>query len=324
VIAGLDVDAAISPAVAEDGSRLYFKSSKPLLPGAPAIAAYRVDVSSGTLALVAPLDKNDVVGDGYQTGNALNPDGSVLIFRSSSAALNPLNGLRNGGLSQYYRYDDRDRSLTCVSCPQDGTQPAEPPKSTLLPGSFFPEVGPNGDPLDHDGRVFAFSTPLPLVGSDQNTPASGNPALGTDVYEWRDGRLLLVTDGLTRWPHDEIVPLANGVSASGRDLFFTVSARYTADAPDAYHRLYDARIGGGIAFPPPPRPCPLEVCQGTPKGAPSPPQFGSESYAGPGNLPPTASKPPKCRKGKVRRKGRCVKKPRKARRRATHGRRAHR
>jgi hypothetical protein len=79
------------------------------------------------------------------------------------------------------------------------------------------------------------------------------------------------------------VPGLNGVSPSGRDVFFTAPAQYTQDALDGFRRLYDARIGGGFEFPPPIKPCPLEVCQGTPKGAPEKQSSGTGSFSGPGN-----------------------------------------
>ena len=57
-------------------------------------------------------------------GNAITPDGSVFVFRSADPSLNSLNGPQNGGTPQYYRYDDNDRSLVCVSCPADGSRAA--------------------------------------------------------------------------------------------------------------------------------------------------------------------------------------------------------
>jgi hypothetical protein len=335
VVEGLDADVLVNKGsaegaganigVAEDGSRLYFASPNRLLPGAATPGAYRVDVASGALAYVGPLG-GGAVGDFWRNGNALNPDGSVLIFRSSNAGLNQLNGAQNGGSAQYYRYDDRDRSLTCVSCPPDGGEPAEAASEVLAFPSFTPEDGPNGDPLDDSGDTFVFATPNALVGADQNTPRSGgDPTLGTDVYEWRGGRVLLVSDGLTNWPNREIVPAPNGVSPSGRDVFFTASAAYTPDALDSYNRLYDARIGGGIDFPQLPQPCALEVCQGTPKGAPEEEPSGSRSYSGAGNVRPAAPSPD-CPKGKrkVRRGGkvRCLKpRGKKHRHKAHHNRR---
>jgi hypothetical protein len=301
-----DNDASSGPsqiAVAPDGSRVYFNSPQRLLPGAAPGGLYRVEVTSGDLAYVA---NGAVAGEAALNTEAISSDGSVIIFGSRDPSLNPLGGTAsNGGTFQYYRYDDDDRSLTCVSCPQDGRAPKRDLEQRLLGISASDQTAPGATPLA--GETFAFATSEPLVGADQNTPKTGNnPLAGTDVYEWRDGRLLLVTDGLTQWPAGS-EPKISGVSGGGRDLYFTASAQYTLDAPDSYYRLYDARIGGGIAFPPEEPPCPLEVCQGTPKGAPEEAAPGSSTFVGPGN-PAAGHRPRPCPKGKVRRKGRCVEK----------------
>ena len=174
--------------------------------------------------------------------------------------------------------------------------------------------GANLVPLSDDGETFAFPTPVSLVPADQNTAGPGQkPNVGMDIYEWRAGRLLLVSDGLTKWLADA-PPAFAGITPSGHDIFFTAAIQYTKDALDGYKRLYDARIGGGFEFPPPPKPCPLEVCQGVPKGAPEESAPGTASIVGAGNVPKTGrvvcAKP----KRKVRKNGktRCVKpKPRK-------------
>jgi hypothetical protein len=309
--------------IAEDGSRIYFRSGTPLLPGAPADedgepAIYRIDPQNQALAYVAPGGEVQV-GDFAAPYSTITPDGSTLVFRSKKGNLNALGGRSNGGTSQYYEYDDENRSLTCISCPANGQAPV----GAALTAGFgaFP-LGPDTAPLALDG-TYGFSTPTPLVDPDQNTPKGGNLEHGVDAYEWRDGRQLLVTDGLTRWPK-ETTPAVAGISRSGRDLFFIAPAQYTADALDAYTRLYDARIGGGIDFPPSPTPCALEVCQGTPKGPPAAQPPGTGTYQGPGN---PESTPLPCRRGKVRRHGHCVKKQRKAkrhRRPVAHGRGGHR
>lgn len=311
---GLDADVIGSSsaqiAVADDGSRVYFRSETRLLPGAPLDGqpgAYRVEVASGDLAYIGPFDAP--IG---ATVVSYTPDGSQLVLRSASPALNPLGGATdNGGKSQFYRYDDRDRSLVCVSCPHDGSQPV----AALGGGAAL-----------SDGGIIGFSTATPLVSADQNTVGVGqDPGAGTDIYEWRDGRYLLVTDGLTEWEPGD-VPGVGYISPSGRDLFFLAAAQLTPDALDGYRRLYDARIGGGIEFPKPPPPCPLEVCQGTPKGAPAEQEPGSGNFAGSGNRKPPATKPKarRCAKGqrKVRRNGKaqCVKSSKK--RNAKHNRRA--
>ncbi len=296
-------DGSSKIAVAEDGSRVYFTTQARLLAAAPPSGepgTYRIDVSSGELAYVGPL-ASDIGTTAGQV--AYTRDGSQFFFRSSSAALNPLGGIStNGGKAQFYRYDDRDRSLVCVSCPQDG--------STSATGVEADDLGK----VAAGQGMFAFSTTAPLVNADQNTAtgAGQNPASGTDAYEWRDGRLLLITDGLTNWS-PQFPPRVQAVSASGRDVFFIASAPLTPDALDDYLRVYDARIGGGFEYPKPPPPCPLEVCQGTPKGAPEEQEPGSGNFSGSGNPTPPAAKPKarRCVKGqrKVRRNGkaRCVK-----------------
>jgi hypothetical protein len=312
-------------AVADDGSRVYFTAVAPLSPGAPANGSYRVDVSTGELVYVG----RGRVGASLFDGNAITPDGSVLIFRSDDPGLNPVDGLENDGTRQYYRYDDRDRSLVCISCPQDGDRPFAgiPAGDALSVGSL---VGPNSTPVSDDGEVVAFAAPTALVAADQNTPDPGSDAVeaATDVYEWRDGRPFLITDGLTNWSRNS-EPTVAGVAPSGKDVYFLVAAQYTQDALDGYRRLYDARIGGGFEFPPPSPPCPLEVCQGTPKGVPQEQEPGSGTFNGLGDRASdrVARRCPKGRR-RVRHAGktRCVKQPARQRKakekRANHERRA--
>ena len=283
-----------SISISEDGSRAYFTSASRLLPGARTPGVYRVDVQSGDLAYVGA-----VAPEAFGQAAALSRDGSEAFFSSSEPTLNALGaGAGNAGTKQLYRYDDNDRSLVCISCPRDGSAPRG-----AASGSGGGSNSPNVTPLSENG-TFAFSTPTALLDADQNTAAANEDAVkGADVYEWRDGRLLLVTDGLTFWSGGEAAPNVKGITPSGRDLLFTAGAQLTPDALDDFRRLYDARIGGGFEFPKPPPPCPLEVCQGTPKGAPEEQAPGTGAFAGPGNA---KAPPASCRRGKVRRKGRCV------------------
>lgn len=278
--------------VPEDGSRVYFQSPNALVPGTPTgpgvLNTYRVDVDSGKLAWIA--------GPGVEmnTVRAVSTrDGAAVLFVSNSPFLNPLNGSDNAGTAQLYRYYDRDRSLVCISCPSDGTPPQQVASM---------EFGARGYVVvSDDGETVAFVTPTALVDADQNTSDfAQNSEGGKDVYEWRDGRLLLVTDGLTNTTRGTEGPTISGITADGRNVFFIAQAQYTPDALDTYRRLYDARIGGGIAFPKPPPPCPLEACQGTPKGIPEEAAPGTTSFAGPGNL---RNRRPRHKKHKARRHG---------------------
>jgi sugar lactone lactonase YvrE len=311
VLPGFSVDVVGSDpnqiAVADDGARLYFTTFKRLLPGAPPDgqrAIYRVDVDSGELAYVAPPDAEGIGSADPKV--VFTPDGSTLVFASSLAALNPAGGVSdNGATRQFYRYDDFDRSLVCVSCPQDGSPPLGPESSDLKVLVAQAKGLNNSVSLSADGKTLAFGTPTPLVAEDQNTGPGNDLLSGDDVYEWRDGRLLLVTDGQTS-AISQVGVGVDGITPSGDSIFFTAAAALTPDAPDALPRLYSARIGGGFDFPVPLPPCDLNsgACEGAGTSPGDQPGAGSAVFSGPGNPPPIFPKP--CPKGKVRRHGRCV------------------
>jgi hypothetical protein len=331
VVAGLDTDILgvgyKEIGVSEDGSAVYFGTNNRLVPGATLSGIYRAEVATGELSYMGPIPAESPAGDAGINAKAISRDGSVYIFKSNEAALNALGGQDNDGTNQYYRYDSDDGSLVCVSCPQD----ASTPLASVKRGGFgnligSQQLGANTEPLDSEGN-FLFVTPTSLVPADQNK-SSDTPYTGSDAYEWRDGRILLISDGLTNWAQNSAGevdgPEIAGFTPSGRDAFFTVPAQYTHDALDGFRRVYDARIGGGIDFPPPPPPCPLEVCQGTPKGAPEEAAPGTRVFSGPGDVSESPQRK-RCGKGKrkVRRAGktRCVKRQALRQRRANHNRR---
>jgi hypothetical protein len=292
--------------VSNDGSRIYFISSRRLLPGAAPRGIYRLDVANGDLAYVAPVDPLTQFAADSSTGTAISPDGSFLAFRSADPELNVINGQQNDNTYQFYLYNDTDGSVVCASCTPDGSAPRDDAYlSSGAGGSYY--LGANGGALNNDGD-YVFSTPTPLVPADQNTAtAAENSGRGTDLYEWRDGRLLLVTDGKT-----ESAPGFAGMSPSGRDVFFDQAVALTPDAIDSSKHLYDARIGGGFDFPTPPPPCSLEACQGTPLPPPGDATPASLSFSGPGNQSSRSVSPKQtkgCVRGKcaVHRKKRCAK-----------------
>src|SRR5262249_8598302 len=136
-----------SVGTAEDGSRIYFTSNHRLLRGAPAgRGTYRLDVASGDLAYVGTSQYLTTLG----SERAMSHDGSVVVFATREPRFNAITGQQNGGTLQYYRYDDNDRSLICISCPSDGST-----KTDLAVDSRLV--------LDASGDTFAFSTPAPLV-----------------------------------------------------------------------------------------------------------------------------------------------------------------
>ena len=311
-------DSLAGLAIDPEGKRLYFATSAQLLPGAPGLAIYRLDIASGDLAYVAAASEE--FGLTEQHAN-ISSDGRFLSFYSSSPLLDPLGGaFQNGGGAQHYIYDDETRSLVCASCPPDGSAPLASAEAQTAKGNAG---SPGTSGLADDGTLI-FATDTPLVGADQNTAAGPNTVSGRDVYEYRDGRPLLVSDGHTSWPGAAVAPGPLAISPSGRDAFFTATARYTQDATDDFTRIYDARIGGGIDFPPASLPpCDLNTgqCEGPASANPEQPGAGSAAFQGPGNQG-QSSTTKHCAKDKVKRKGACVAKKHKHKAKQRHHRRA--
>ena len=148
----------------------------------------------------------------------------------------------------------------------------------------------------NDGEYIIFTTRQQL----QKNDADG----GVNVYEWHcsspcnhpggegegpgEGTVHMISDG-----HDSErgVAYSEGateagatMSATGSDILFTTDTRLVGQDTDVMRDVYDARIGGGFAAPPPQLTCSGEPCQGSssvlPTFGPSP---SSESAAA-GNL----------------------------------------
>jgi hypothetical protein len=100
---------------------------------------------------------------------------------------------------------------------------------------------------DDGGDVF-FNTAERLV------PQDGNDA--NDVYEWRDGRLELVSAGSGNHPATYL-----GATPDGSTAFFrTTLTLLPRDRDGGDLDFYAARIGGGFPEPPPPVTCADESC----------------------------------------------------------------
>jgi hypothetical protein len=285
----------LSVRVSSDGSRLYFVSPETLVPGEGVLSPsegenlYRLDVSSGDLAFVGVI--NGISGADFESSE-MSRDGSVFVFGASASQLNAYTGSDNGGFRQMYRYDDRDRSLTCLTCPPNG---AAHQVSQLFTWTRPPFLSPANSAMSADGGTFVFRSDDPLLPVDQNTDAA-RPDRGADLYEWRDGRLLLVTNGVTSGGQLRLAT----ITPDGRDVFFSDAAKLTPAAKDGYMKFYDARIGGGFKIEPPPPPCALDVCQGDPTAAPAETPSGSSRFVGPGNVKaqPAKARCAKSRKGR--------------------------
>jgi hypothetical protein len=205
-----------------------------------------------------------------------------LIFAAEPSSTLTADAVAIGaGEKELYRYDDTDGSLECVSCLHDGVT-VHPSGEGFVPFQLSP-----------DGSMIAFETEEALLPRDVNR--------ARDIYEWRNGKASLITDGLS----EDADPALSTVSQDGSNVFFSaVHPGLTGFEQDGLRNIYDARTGGGFVPPPPPAHCTEESCQGPLAEAPSLDPSASSIFSGRGNVAGRAK--PRCRRGKVRRHGRCV------------------
>ncbi len=239
-------------AVSQDGSHVYVTSAAQLTVDAPPASEDAPNlyvVQAGVVRWVATTDAGGV-SDQPRFGGALTPDGNVLVFRSGSPALDVRSGSANNGLPQYYRYDDRDGSVVCLSCAPAGSTRAAPPSIAASNQAVPARVRVMSD----DGSILFFPCNEALVPEDVNG--------GRDLYEWHDGVRGLITSGVKQYTAFAQASLY-GTTASGRDVFFRDNAALTPEVQDSAFQLYDARVGGGFPSPPgvPPA-CAGQECRG--------------------------------------------------------------
>ncbi len=225
-------------------------------------------------------------------------DGSVLAFFSESSAANT---------RRLKVYDATRNTKSCVSC------------GRTVKGSRTATVVPNGETglavaggrlrpryLSSDGRRLFFST------SEAFVPEDTNGVFDVYAYDTLTAERKLVSSG--KGEHDAW--FANA-SLSGDNVFFTTRSQLVGKDPDRLTDLYDARVGGGFAEPPPPpTPCSGDNCRGPlspPLGGSSP---ATSSFSGPGN--PKAKPHGKKQRGKHKAKKNKKKKNRQQNRAGNH------
>ncbi|HWX45678.1 MAG TPA: hypothetical protein VNY52_10205 [Solirubrobacteraceae bacterium] len=243
------------------------------------------------------------------------PDGKTLLFSSSRS----LTGYENQEHIEIFLFDATDARLTCVSCNPTG-QPATTDSYLSHPVIKYVVEPPARERpfalhnMSEDGQRVFFQTTEALVPKDENNLS--------DVYEWEDGHLHLISSGQGDSP-----AYLGDASANGRDVFFFTRQPLVAQDQDDNVDLYDARAddtgaGGGIAAQnkAPPPPCIGEQCHGAIAPAPSFGTPASAAYLGaddPVSQPSLApvARPkhasalkPKCRRGyrRTAKRGRCA------------------
>jgi hypothetical protein len=265
--------------VSEDLLRIYFSSKRRLTPGlGPRQGAQSLYLlHDGQLRFVAPL-KGALTKKG--NSDTTGPDGRVLVFGAEGGR--PTDD-DQASTEQYYRYDDADGSLECVTCPPAGqAQPggALGASADLKLNGSQQASGKFEQSSSADGQTVVFSSAVAYVPEDVNR--------SYDVYEWRNGAYGLITDGVTKYPTGKLVrPSTPSISRDGANVLFAVGAALTGHELDQTNQVYVARVGGGFPPPPtPPVPCSEDSCQGSLQAAPGAPNVASAAFSGPGDARP--------------------------------------
>jgi hypothetical protein len=164
----------------------------------------------------------------------------------------------------------------------------------------------NGLSLTDDGRVFFNSTDA-LVPRDLNERE--------DAYEWADGRVNLISTGISHFDSALLSATADGKDA----YFFTRDTLVPQDLNRELVKVYDAREEGGFPSLPPPVPCKAsDECHGAGTESPAPANINSVAGTRGNNGAPATNRGSKCRRGYVRHKQRCVRAHHKKGKRSHH------
>jgi hypothetical protein len=310
------------PAVAANGSAVYFTALGQLTPGLQPLASgevylYRYDTSTRETAYVATVGVPD-----YETGLTSNskwypreialsadanwyatPDGRYLLFATAreltgydttEATANDCQTNDSGGGSgltghcaEIYRYHYEPEpqlggSIICVSCNPSGARPVSNAQFAARSAAFEPSGG-SVRAMSDDGSYAFFDTADGLVPQDSNHTL--------DVYEWHEGGISLISSGQDLGPSFLL-----GSSSDGSNVFFGTHAKLVPQDGDSAGDMYDARI----CEPEAGNPCLKSVsggtgqCEGDACHNPPPTPIDatpvSLTFAGPGNSGGEAAK----------------------------------
>jgi hypothetical protein len=295
--------------VASDGSRVYFVARGVLAPanaeGRSPVQGesnlYVYDTQTGHIAFIASGP-----GGHYEPEESTDPettsDGRYLLFTGEMIAK---------GSVGLYRYDAEAERVVCVTC-----TPSAPSGFVISPPSTMMDTARGTFParaIAEDGSVF-FNTAVSLV------PQATNGL--TDVYEWHEGTISLISSG-----QDALPSFFLGASPNGANVFFGTHARLVPADTGSGGNLYDARVCTTAEPCIAPAPSREGLCEGDacshPAAAPSDATPASATFSGQGDLtpaPPVTPRAKTCVKPKQISHGKCVKvKPKRRKTKAKAG-----
>lgn len=230
-----------------------------------------------TLEAANPAIADAVAGDEAPSfaDFQVTQSGDFAAFASATA----LTGFPAFGHTAIYRYDAQADALVCASCPTTG--------AALTADTRLSRFGLN---LADDGRVF-FTSVEPLALRDTGGSA--------DVYEWKAGRIYLISTGLSQTDTGLLSTSADGSNA----FFYTRDALVADDQNGNTIKIYTAREHGGFQVPVARQECQAsDECHGP--GSVAPPNEVLPTFQGTGgNAKPAGRKHrPKCRHHRKRHK----------------------
>jgi len=255
--------------LADDTFNIYL-SSDPSLSGDGTLSFVGVANEVDTWHLLTTLSRRSSA----RSSSRVALDGRRLLFESGA----DVTGYVGGGLEAYL-YDADTDTTVCVSCRRD-RQPSVPEGLSpyrLAVGSDVSNTGSPPRSISEDGRRVFFNSP--------NRLAVGAVEGRRNLYQWEDGQISFLgssAPALSRYSLRYA-----GASADGDDVYFTTVDQLTWQDTDARLDVYDARVGGGFAEPPPPPdPCDPLAADGCHGGGSNPstgPDVRTESGSGDGN-----------------------------------------
>ncbi|MBS1675990.1 MAG: fibronectin type III domain-containing protein [Actinobacteria bacterium] len=308
--------------VSQDGSHVYFLAKGVLTTvpnaagqvpstGASNLYVYERDAAfplgrTRFIATVPTAEASTLVG-----GNSpaqVTPDGRYLVFATAAQLITSGPEADTDSAIDVYRYDSATGRLSRVSIGEPG-YPASDNGNTPGMNAVLPHAGGIGalsEPgfgqsetrsrlaaISDDGSYVVFETAEKLQADDVNGGSSASnctiSGVGCDVYLWHDGTVRMLSDSPLPDPGGANPVLAPGISASGRDVFFSTSGRLTPTDLDNIEDTYDARIDGGFSATPMAQSCTSgDSCQGPPTALPAAPVTGTPGFLGPGNPSPAS------------------------------------
>jgi hypothetical protein len=268
--------------VSEDGSHVYFVAQGALTEGANGegrepvaggenLYVYKRDAvyPAGHLAFVATLSEADQ--QDWQTADnrpvQATSDGRFLVFQSA-ADLTPGD---TSSEQQVFEYDASREALVRVSVGAsgyaNGAVEADGHSSSIPTQGFGeserPTAASTGLAVSADGSQVVFSSQGALTLAAEGAAAAG----AYSTYEYRSAGSIANGDVRLIAPGTSVSrAFAQGLDASGADVFFTTADSLLAPDGDTQGDLYDARVTGG--FPAAGAAgCAGEACQGAPSAA---------------------------------------------------------